>query len=57
MIEIRDVIVLHEYGKGYEYANPTDYVTTSKLYDKDKKRWEIFEDVNGNKFWAREVKK
>lgn len=38
-----------------EYAN--EYGIGAVLYDYQGKAWEVFEDVNGDKFWAREVKK
>lgn len=38
-----------------EYAS--EYGIGAVLYDHQGKEWEVFEDVNGDKFWAREVKK
>lgn len=57
MIEIRETITL-SIGKGL-VANKSAYwlTTSSKVYDFLGIRWEVFEDVNGDKFWAREVKK
>lgn len=57
MIEIKELIKVREYGNGYSYANANDYSLDSELYDGDQKWWEVFEDVNGDRFWAREVKK
>lgn len=57
MIEIKDFIEnVNLFGTFYpDYAtNNSEFV---KKYDIYGKEWQCLEDINGNNFWFREVKK